>query len=167
MLRPVILIVDDDSNDQLLIKTAFKQIGVTDPIFSANDGVEALAYLKGAGQYNDRERFPFPTVLMVDLKMPKMNGFELLRYLKNDTNFAVLPTCVFTSSSDSNDVANAYLFGANAYHVKPSSLDQLCRHLKTMHDFWITCEIPETDKSGHLIPTDSRGKLSDKISKSN
>lgn len=165
MLRPVILMVDDDSNDQLLVKTAFERIGVTDSICSVNDGAEAVAYLKGTGQYNNRQKFPFPTVVMLDLKMPKMNGFELLRYLKNHTHFAVIPTCVFTSSSDSNDIANAYLFGANAYHVKPSSLELLCRHLKTMHDFWCTCEIPEIDRAGNLIPTRESGKLSEKIPK--
>jgi CheY-like chemotaxis protein len=163
MQRPIILIVEDDLNDQFLLKTAFKQIGVNDPIYVVNDGTEAIAYLKGTGQYADRDKFLFPTILLVDLKMPKLNGFELLRFLKNNPHLVVIPTVVFTSSADRNDVANAYLFGANAYHVKPPTLEKICHQLKVMHDYWITCEIPDIDKSGRLLPTNSSGKLSEKI----
>jgi CheY-like chemotaxis protein len=159
--NPVVLIVDDDENDQMLIETAFRKVGVTCPVLAVGDGEQAIAYLKGQRQYADRKKFPHPTFLTVDLKMPKVNGFELLGFLKKNPNLQVIPTIVFTSSSDTNDVTNAFLLGANAYHVKPQTFKEMCDQLKIMHDYWITCETPELDASGNLVPTHGRGKLSE------
>lgn len=163
MKRAIILIVDDDTNDQFLIKTAFREIGVKDPIYSVSDGTEAISYLKGEGEYADRQKFLFPTLLLVDLKMPKVNGFELLQFLKNHRDLTVIPTIVFTSSADRNDIADAYLLGANSYHVKSQTLPELCAQLKTLHDYWTNCEVPEVDTFGKLSPTEFFGKLSEKI----
>jgi CheY-like chemotaxis protein len=163
--QTVILQVEDDSNDQFLVKMAFRKIGVTCPVFAVGDGEEAIRYLRGKEPYADRNRFPLPTVLMIDLKMPKMNGFELLTYLKKNPGLVVVPTVIFTSSTDRNDVANAFLLGANAYHVKPPSLEELCTQLKILHDYWDTCEMPELDEEGNLVPTHGGGKLSENIPK--
>src|SRR4051812_20342994 len=100
MCKAVILSVDDDANDQVLIQAAFKEAGVADTIQSVNDGAEAIAYLKGQGKYADRERFLFPTFILTDLKMPRINGFELLRFLKSNPQSIVVPAVVFTSSSN-------------------------------------------------------------------
>lgn len=162
---PVILIVEDDLNDQYLIKQAFNKVNGSYPVHMVGDGVEALAYLKGERQYADRVKYPRPTVLLVDLKMPKMNGFELLLFLQKNINFMVVPTIVFSSSIDPNDVTNAFLLGANAYHVKPSSFDEMCAQLKIMHEYWTTCELPEFDTSGRLMETQGGGKLSEQTLK--
>lgn len=162
-----ILIVDDDANDQFLIQTALKQSGVREPVYAVSDGAEAIAYLKGEGQYADRENFLFPTFLLIDLKMPKINGFELLRFLQNNHNLSVIPTIVLTSSADRNDVASAYLLGANSYQVKSQTLDGLCAQLKLIYDYWTHCEIPEADPSGNLLPTNNDGKLSEKVTRPN
>jgi CheY-like chemotaxis protein len=161
--EPVILIVEDDVNDQFLFKAAFKKIGVDCHVYTVGDGAEAIAYLKGEGSYADRAKFLYPTLLTIDLKMPKVNGFELLAFLKKNPNFMVVPTIIFTSSNDRNDIVNAFLLGANAYHVKPSNFEGLCAQLKIVHDYWATCEVPEIDPLGNLVPTDERGKLSEKV----
>jgi len=163
MRRAVILIVDDDPNDRFLIKTAFREAGVTDTIHDVEDGAEAIAYLKGQGKYSDRNEFTFPTFVLTDLKMPRVNGFELLRFLKSNPQLIVVPTVVFTSSSDRDDIKRAYLFGANAYHVKSQTLDGLSSQLKLVHDYWTNCEVPEMDNTGNLLPTDGSGKLSENV----
>lgn len=163
MKRAIILVAEDDPNDQFLIKTAFKKIGVSDPVQCASDGVEAINYLKGIGEYADREKFVFPTFLLLDLKMPRMNGFEVLRFLKHHPHLVVIPTIVFTSSADQNDITNAYLLGANSYQIKAQTLDGLCRQLKILHDYWMDCEVPMVDRAGNLSPTVSVGKLSEAV----
>jgi CheY-like chemotaxis protein len=160
--KTAILIVDDDANDQFLIQTALRQGGAVAPIFAVNDGAEAIAYLKGEGPYADREFFLFPTMILTDLKMPKVNGFELLRFLQGNSNLSVLPTIVLSSSSDRHDVQSAYRLGANSYQVKSQTLDALCEQMKLIHDYWMRCEVPEADTSGNLLQTDGDGKLSEK-----
>src|SRR6185369_1160286 len=161
--RASILIVDDDHNDQFLIKAAFKNGGVIEPIHAVDDGEEAICYLKGKGPYADREKYNFPTFLLIDLKMPKVNGFELLQFLQKNPHLAVIPTIVFTSSADRNDVTNAYLLGANSYLVKSQTLEALTSQLKLLHDYWMSCEVPEIDKQGHLVVTEGGGKLSENV----
>ena len=167
MRKAVILIVDDDANDQFLIKTAFREAGVHDTIYTVNDGAEAISYLKGNGKYANRDEYLFPSFVLTDLKMPKVNGFELLRFLKSNPQLIVVPTVVFTSSADRDDIKRAYLFGANAYHVKSQTLDGLCTQLKLVHQYWTSCEVPEIDQTGNLLPTDSGGKLGENIPQPN
>ena len=150
MQMPVILIVDDDANDRFLIQSAFSHIGVTDPIYTVADGAEAIEYLKGTGQYADRNRFKFPTLLLLDLKMAKMNGFEFLRYVRSHPNLTVIPTIVFTSSANQDDVQSAYLLGANSYLVKGKTFDALCDQLKFIYGYWMRVQIPAIDRDGHL-----------------
>ena len=163
--RAHILVVDDDHNDQFLIQAAFKQVGVTEPVHAVDDGDDAICYLKGMGPYADRKKYVFPTFLLVDLKMPKVNGFELLQFLKQNPHLAVIPTIVFTSSADRNDVTNAYLLGANSYQVKSQTLPALCAQLKLIYDYWMTCEVPDIDRQGNLVVTEGSGKLSEKVPK--
>jgi len=163
MRKAVVLSVDDDSNDQLLIKMAFREMGVEDTIQTVNDGAEAIAYLKGQGKYADRDTYIFPTFILTDLKMPRINGFELLRFLKSNPQLIVVPTVVLTASADRDDIKRAYLFGANAYHVKSQTLEALCIQLKLVHDYWTSTEVPEIDQTGNLLPTRNSGKLSENI----
>lgn len=164
MRRTVILIVDDDANDQFLIKAAFREAGVSDTLYTVNDGAEAISYLKGTGKYADRDQYLFPSFVLTDLKMPKVNGFELLRFLKSNPQLIVVPAVVFTSSADRDDIKRAYLFGANAYHVKSQTLDGLCTQLKLVHEYWTSCEVPEVDNTGNLLPTEGGGKLGENVS---
>ena len=164
MRRAVILSVDDDLNDQFLIKAALKEAGVDDLVQFVNDGAEAIAYLKGQGKYADRDAYVFPTFILTDLKMPRINGFELLRFLKSNPQWIVVPTVVLTASADQDDIKRAYLFGANAYHVKSQTLDGLCTQLKLVHEYWTSSEVPDVDRTGNLLPTQNSGKLSENVS---
>ena len=158
-----ILIVDDDANDLILIESAFRSVGVTDPIRAVNGGREAIAYMMGEGKYSDRNTYAYPTFITIDLKMPGRDGFAVLEYLKKHPAWAIIPTVILTSSRDLDDIKKAYMMGASSYHVKPNSLDDLRRQLKVLHDYWMTCEVPEVDSTGHQLPTDSNGKLGERF----
>jgi CheY-like chemotaxis protein len=158
-----ILIVDDDPNDLFLIERAFRKIGVTDPVHTVNGGREAIAYMMGEGKYADRKKFAYPTFICTDLKMPGVDGFSVLEHLKDNPEWAVIPTIVLTSSIDLDDIKKAYMLGASSYHVKPESSDALRVQLKILHEYWMTCEVPQVDSSGRQVPTDSRGKLGERF----
>ena len=158
-----ILIVDDDANDLTLIEEAFRAVGVKDPIHTVNGGREAIAYMMGEGKYADRATYAYPTFITIDLKMPRSDGFAVLEHLKKNPEWAIIPTVILTSSRDLDDIKRAYMLGASSYHVKPGSLEALRHQLKVLHDYWMTCEVPEVDATGHQLPTDSKGKLGERF----
>jgi len=158
-----ILVVDDDPNDLHLTERALRDIGVTSPIHLCRDGSEAIAYMMGEGQYADREKFAYPTFIITDLKMPGTDGFAVLEHLKGNPEWAVIPTVVFSSSHDLDDIKKSYMLGASSYHVKPQSLDALRTQMKFLHDYWLTCEVPAVDSTGRHLATDSRGKLGERF----
>lgn len=159
-----ILVIEDEPNDRVLIEAAFRQVGVTDPIHLLADGAEAIAYMCGDGKYADREKFAYPTFITTDLKMPKADGFAGLEFLKKNPEWKVIPAVVLSASYDLDDVKKAYMLGASSYHVKPKTLEDLCRQLKILHDYWLTCEIPQVDKGGKQLQTFSKGKLGERFS---
>jgi len=158
-----IMVVDDDPNDLILIERAFRDIGVKDPIHTVNGGEQAIAYMTGEGKFSDRCLYAYPTFITTDLKMPGADGFAVLEHLKNNPQWAVIPTIVLTASADLDDIKKAYMLGASSYHLKPSSLDALRRQLKVLHDYWLTCEVPQVDSTGRQIRTDSQGKLGERF----
>ena len=158
-----IMVVDDDPNDLIFIQRAFRAIGVKDPIHTVTGGREAIAYMMGEGKFADRATYAYPTFITTDLKMPEADGFAVLEHLKNNPEWAVIPTVVLTSSRDPDDIKKAYMLGASSYHVKPSSTEDLRHQLKVLHDYWVTCEVPEVDSTGRQLRTDSAGKLGERF----
>jgi CheY-like chemotaxis protein len=158
-----ILIVDDDTIDLVLIERAFRENGVTDPIHKVNGGREAIDYLNGEGKYSDRSIYAYPTFITTDLKMPVVDGLAVLEHIKKNPAWAIIPTVVLTSSQDLDDIKKAYMLGASSYHVKPNSLDGLCKLLKVLHDYWMTCEVPAVDSGGRQLHTNSKGKLGERF----
>src|SRR5665213_1459838 len=158
-----ILVVEDDQNDQFMIERAFRKIGVTDPIHHVSDGAEAIAYMMWEGKYGDRKMYEYPTFIMTDLKMPKKDGFDVLNHLKNNPSWAVIPTVVFSASSDPDDIKKSYMLGASSYHVKPHNPEDLYNQIAVLHAYWVTCEVPEVDQTGKQLPTNSRGKLGERF----
>ncbi len=137
-----ILIVEDDENDMMLLKMALAKEGIKNPLQVVRDGYEAIEYLRAEGQYKDRAKFPFPSVIFTDLKMPRMSGFEVLAWLRNHPECSVIPVIILSASNQDADVKRAYQMGANAYLVKPSQISGLQEMVKTAFDFWALCEKP-------------------------
>ena len=131
-----ILLVEDEENDATLVKMAFKKNNILNPVQWAKDGLDAIAYLNGEGVYANRKLYPFPEVLILDVKMPRMSGLELLAWVREHPEFRVIPTIIMTSSRQDPDIEKAYNLGANTYMIKPSSFEELAKMVSLAHDYW-------------------------------
>ncbi len=132
-----ILHVDDDANDRLFLQAACGQANISVNSETLGDGAKAIAYLEGSGTYADRERFPLPALLLLDLKMPIKSGFEVLEWLRIQPGLKYLPTIVFTSSQHDADIQRAYDLGANAFTVKPNTMEGLGEAVASISKFWL------------------------------
>lgn len=138
-----ILYVEDDENDALFLRHAWKKAGLGNPLQIVENGEQALHYLGGEGEFADRARFPMPILILLDLKLPKVSGFEVLKWIRKQPPVQTLPVIIFTSSNQLSDVHWAYKLGANAYVIKPASSDGLVAVTTSLKEFWITrAEIP-------------------------
>ncbi len=133
----VILLAEDDPNDVLLIQRAFQRNHVANPVQVVRDGEEALAYLSGQAPFADRERHPLPVLLLMDLKMPRKSGLEVLAWVRHQPGLKRLPIIVLTSSNQSPDINRAYELGANSYLVKPAGFDSLLDLVKNLDMYWL------------------------------
>jgi len=138
-----ILVAEDDPLDAELLKRAMKRAGITSSVHFVKDGDEAIEYLKGHGRFADRKRYPFPSVVLTDLKMPRRTGLELLDWLRKHPECHVLPTVLMSGSGIPSDVDKAYHFGVNSYFRKPSTLDELTELMGLLNDYWSKTELPE------------------------
>lgn len=128
-----ILVVEDNSDDVFLLRQAFKKAEASDRLYVVGDGLQALAYLKGDAPYANRLEHPFPDFILLDLNMPRMNGFELLKALRQNPPWARLVVHVFSASSRASDVEIAYQLQANSFLVKPTSLHELVGLAQALH----------------------------------
>lgn len=135
-----ILLVEDDPEDVLLLRLAFERLKYYCRVENVRDGIEALEYLNGQGQYSDRKTFPLPRLILLDLRMPRMDGFEFLRWLRIAPELRSLPVIVTTSTAVSQDVSRAYRAGANSFLVKSADLARFTEELKQALDFWLKHE---------------------------
>jgi len=135
-----ILIGDDSELDVTLFERVFSRLGFRTE--SARDGAEVVAYLNGSGQFADRILHPFPQALILDLKMPRMNGFDVLSWMRENPFQAVTPTIVFSTSNEPSDIKRAYQLGANTYFRKPIGYDELTSLLGKLVDYWNIAERP-------------------------
>ena len=131
-----ILLVDDNEMDVELTIDAFESVGVRHEIHVAVNGEQALDYLYGVGLHADRTLFPLPDFVLLDLKMPKVDGFEVLRRIKNTPLVRRIPIIVLTSSREESDLASAYDTGANSYVRKPSSMKELLQLVRELDHYW-------------------------------
>lgn len=131
-----ILLVEDDENDVLLIQRAFQKAGMKEVLKVARGGDQAIEYLGGAGSHANRERFPFPFMVLLDLKMPGTNGFEVLQWIRNDPVCKRLLVVVLTSSNLQADVDRAYELGANSYLVKPVGFGEMLNLIQRFEVYW-------------------------------
>lgn len=134
--KQTILLVDDSEDDLFLMRTAFKKAEFESPLQEVRNGEEAIAYLKGDDPYSDRNKFPLPAVMLLDLNMPMKNGFDVLTWVRTQAGLKRLSIIVLTASMRAEDVERAFDLGANSFLVKPSSLEALATMIRCLRD-WI------------------------------
>lgn len=132
----LILVVEDDDSDFFLLERAFQKNKITNPIVRVKDGLEGLHYLQGSGDFADRHKHPFPDVIILDLKTPRMSGLELLAWIRDHPECRVIPTVIMSSSQQDIDVTRAYELGANTYFVKPTRFQDLVELTKSIQQYW-------------------------------
>src|SRR5579862_6332072 len=135
-LGPFILVVDDSENDLLLMRRAFKKAEFDLPFATVVGGEQAISYLSGEDKFSDRENYPLPTVMLLDLNMPGTSGFEVLHWIRNHSHFGRLCVFILSASMRKEDVEKSFDLGANAFLVKPADLRELIGLMKSLRD-WI------------------------------
>jgi len=140
-----ILIVDDSPNDVELTISALAEGQVANEVIVAEDGVEALDYLYKRGKFVDEKGMP--VVILLDIKMPRMNGIEVLKHIREDVNFKLIPVIMLTSSREERDLVESYELGANSYVVKPVDIVQFIDALKVLGQYWVVInQLPTAHK---------------------
>ena len=158
--QAVILLVEDREDDVLLLKRSFQQAGITNPMQVVSNGEEALNYLSGTGKYSNRAEFPLPDLVLLDLKMPKVDGFEVLRWIRAQRELSGMRVVVLSSSESIRDVNLAYALGANSFLVKPSDFNDFVELSGFINDYWfVLSKAPQISRAG--TPSDSQPRKKD------
>ena len=142
--RFTVLLVEDDLNDIFLVKRAFKMARLPEPLQVVTDGQEAINYLKGEGKYADRQGYPLPKLIVMDIKMPRRTGFEVLEWVKGDGRpLRRIPIVIVSSSDNPDDINRAYELGANAYMIKPVNFKAVEHLFESITHYWgLECAKP-------------------------
>lgn len=144
----VILLVEDNHKDVFLIQRAIRKAEITTPVQVVNDGDAAVRYLAGEPPFRDRTAYPLPVLILLDLKLPRRSGSEVLMWLRQQPELKRLPVVVLTSSREFSDVNQLYDLGVNAYMVKPPTFDDLVEIVKTLNLHWLILnEKPQTNSA--------------------
>ncbi len=136
-MSKVILLVEDNGSDEKLTLLAFKQCGVANEVVVVRDGAEALEYLHGSGKSSSKVANVLPSIVLLDLKLPKVDGLEVLRRIRTDERTKLLPVIILTASKEDEDIARSYALGANAYVRKPVEFAAFAEAAKTLGLFWL------------------------------
>ena len=132
-----ILLVEDNEHDVFFMKRAFKTAEVSNTLQVVGDGQEAVDYLAGVGSYGDRHQFPLPCVILLDLKLPRKSGLDVLSWMRQQPELRFIVVIVLTTSREQNDIVTSYQLGANAFLVKPNDVLQLIEIVKAIKRFWL------------------------------
>ena len=132
-----LLLVEDEPTSVFFFEHTVKKLGILNPVQIAKDGREALDYLEGVGEFADRLKYPLPGLVILDLKLPRISGFEVLHQLRQRRETKNLIVVMLTSSASDQDIAEAYALGANGYLVKPLQLEKLEEIVRSIRDFWL------------------------------
>ncbi len=142
MLSKIILLVEDNPDDEALTLRALKKNNILNEVVVAHDGAEALDYLFGAGPYAGRDPSEPPQVVLLDLKLPKVDGLQVLRRIRADERTRLLPVVVLTSSKEEQDLLNSYSLGANSYVRKPVDFNQFMEAVRQLGLYWLVLNEP-------------------------
>ncbi len=132
-----VLHIDDDRNDTALLQAAASKADVNFSLQNVEDGEQAMAYLGGAGEYGDRRLYPLPSLILLDLKMPRSTGFEVLSWVRKHPELGKVPVVILSGSELQEDIRQAYSAGANSYLVKPIGFEALVNLVKNISDVWL------------------------------
>jgi CheY-like chemotaxis protein len=133
-----VLHIDDDPNDTALVQAAARKAGVRFKLHNVEDGEQAIAYLSGLGIYDERRRFPLPSLILLDLKMPRATGFEVLKWIRKHPELGNIPVIILSGSELQDDIQQGYQVGANSYLVKPLGFEALVGLIKNIDAVWLT-----------------------------
>ena len=147
-----VLYVEDNADDVQLLRHAFKRADILDPVQFAQDGQEAIDYLAGAEKFSDRQKYPMPRLVLLDLKLPRKTGIEVLQWIREQPALRKLPVIILSASAQKSDVGRCYELGANAFLVKPSSIDTLGDMCRAIQHFWLTYNVFPPEGSGVAEP---------------
>lgn len=146
--KPTILLVDDDDNDRMFVERAFKKAGVPVEFRAVACGEDAVSYLSALAPYADRADHPLPSLVLMDLKLTGMSGFETMEWARKRAESKTLPIAVLTSSREGADVARAYEAGATTYFVKPTDSEDLHSLVKAVVEYWfVFAKLPPASAS--------------------
>jgi CheY-like chemotaxis protein len=146
--QQTILLVDDSEDDLVFMREAFKQAKCTHPLQAVRNGEEAIAYLNGEGPYGDRKKFPLPIVMLLDLNMPKKNGYDVLAWVRAQPVLKRLAIIILTASMRREDVERAFNYGATSFLVKPSNLETLAAMMRCLCDWLQINHFPILNETG-------------------
>jgi CheY-like chemotaxis protein len=137
-----ILLAEDSSDDLELIRMALSKDNLPGTFHIVRNGQEAIDYLKGQGKFENRSTYPFPDLMVLDVKMPQVTGFEALQWLRNHPACASMPVVMLSGSESKEDIEQAYRLGANSYFSKPPTVNALTALLRALVHYWWLCERP-------------------------
>ena len=143
--QETILLVDDSENDHFMMRRAFKKAGFNNPLQEVHNGEQAMAYLQGEGIYSDREKFPMPSAVLLDLNMPRKDGRQALEEIKDDPVLCVIPVIVFTTSNAPDDLRQVYRLGASAYVLKPNGYPEYIDFARSFKNWLERISLPVLD----------------------
>ncbi|MDB6122098.1 MAG: response regulator [Pedosphaera sp.] len=136
-----LLLVEDSEDDIFLMKRAFDRANFPCSVQIVDDGDKAIDYLSGSGIYADRFTYPLPALLLLDIKLPRRNGLEILQWIRSQPSLKGLPVVMLTNSNEPEDIDHAYALGANSYLVKPINYEQLEQTLPRLMEYWLTANV--------------------------
>jgi CheY-like chemotaxis protein len=155
-MEHIYLIAEDDQDTQLLIQRAFKQADIAAPVFVTEDGQQTIDYLGGNGSFADRDRYPMPALLLLDLKMPFKDGFDVLRWVRAQPRLRKLVIIMFSGSSLEQDVEEAFNLGVNSFVMKPVSFSELLQVIMAIHHYWFGCNHFPQSEFGTCVRRETR-----------
>ncbi len=145
-----VLHVDDDPNDTELLRAAVRKAEIELTLHNVEDAEHAMAYLNGEGVFADRRTYQLPGLILLDLKMPRVNGFEVLKWIREHPKLHAIPVIVLSGSELQDDIHQAYASGANSYLVKPLGFEALVQMVRNLHATWVL-GLPNGGSSQHLF----------------
>jgi CheY-like chemotaxis protein len=144
-MSKAILLVEDEEHDVLFMQMALEEAQAKNRLSVVRDGREAIAYLSGEGQFANRQEFPLPGLMLLDLRLPRVPGLEVLKWARQQPAFAQLPILICSSSCQDSDVATAYQLGTNGYLVKPSHMSERLELVRRIKRYWLDINGPPAD----------------------